>query len=103
MSGQWKKDAYASFTHNLLLILGLETTTQIGLVCLYECMLLTCLGILCRHTDEVQSTWRQGHGKDCPELLVSWAERAKENGLLMKQQVLLVDPSFNRPVNLCFV
>lgn len=30
MSGQWKKDACASFTHNLLLILGLCTTTLFG-------------------------------------------------------------------------
>lgn len=84
MSGQWKKDACASFTHNLLLIPGLETTTQFGLVCLYECVLLTCLGILCRHIDEVQSTWRQCHGTGCLELLASWAERAEENGLLIK-------------------
>lgn len=90
MSGQWKKDACASFTHNLLLILDLETTTQFGLVylyeqcCVYVCVLLTCLGILCRHIDEVRSTWRQCHGKGCPELSASWAERAEENGLLMK-------------------
>ena len=84
MSGQWKKDACASFTHNLLLILGLCTTTLFGLVCLYECVLLTCLGILCRHIGEVQNTWRQCHGKGCLELWASWAERVKENWLLVK-------------------
>lgn len=76
MSGQWKKDACASFTHNLLLILGLCTTTLFGL---YECVLLTCLGTLCRHIDEVQSTLRQCRGKGCPELSASWAETMKDN------------------------
>lgn len=82
MSGQWKKDACASFTHNLLLILGLCTTMLFGLVCLYECVLLTCLGILCRRIDEVQNTWRQCHGKGYPELWASWAVRAKEKRIL---------------------
>lgn len=42
-------------------------------VCVCTSVLLTCLGILCRHIDEVQSTWRQCRGKGCPELWVSWA------------------------------
>lgn len=48
--------------------------------CMYVCRegLLTCLGILCRHIDEVQSTWRQCHGKGCQELWVSWATRMEE-------------------------
>lgn len=78
MSGQWKNNGSASFTHNLLLILGLCTTTQFGPVCLCECVLLTCLGILCRRIDEVRNTWRQCRGKGCPELLASWAKRVHE-------------------------
>lgn len=70
-----EKDAFASFTHNLLLILRLCTTTQFDLVCLYECALLTCLGILCRRIDEVQSTWTQCRGKGCLALSASWAKR----------------------------
>lgn len=50
---------------------------------LYECVLLTCLAILCRHIDEVQNTWRQCHGKGCPGLSASWAEEAEENMLLL--------------------
>lgn len=33
--------------------------------------LLTCLGIRCRHIDEVQSTWRSCRGKGCLELWAS--------------------------------
>lgn len=80
MSGQWKKKvACASFTHNLLLILNLFITTQFGPVWFVRvCALLTCPGTLCRHIDEVQSTWRQCHGKGCPELSASWARRMEE-------------------------
>lgn len=76
MGGQRKKmDAYANFTHNLHL-------PDSGSVCKKQekNTLLTCLGILCRRIDEVQNTWRQCHGKDCPVLWASWAERAEEKG-----------------------
>lgn len=78
MSGQWKeKSAYASFKQQQPAPDpgSLDRDPSLVLSAFMKCVLLTCLGILCRRIDEVQSTWRQCRGKGCPELLASWAER----------------------------
>lgn len=74
MSGQWKNGCLRQLYTQPAPDSGSVDHDPIWpcLVCIS--VLLTCPGTLCRHIDEVQSTWRQCRGKGCPGLSASWAE-----------------------------